>query len=78
MGVFKCKMCGGSLEVKEGMTICECPYCETEQTIPTQKDEIMINRFNRANVLRLKSDFDRAYNDILTGCKGLFDTLTEK
>ena len=23
-------------------------------------------------------DFDRAYNDILTGCKGLFDTLTEK
>ena len=62
MGVFKCKMCGGSLEVKEGMTICECPYCETEQTIPTQKDEIMINRFNRANVLRLKSDFDRAYN----------------
>ena len=24
MSVFKCKMCGGALEISEGMKICEC------------------------------------------------------
>ena len=28
MAVFKCKMCGGALEVTEGMTVCECEYAE--------------------------------------------------
>ena len=27
MAVFKCKMCGGGLNVTEGMTVCECEYC---------------------------------------------------
>ena len=71
MGVFKCKMCGGSLEVKEGMTICECPYCETEQTIPRQNDDITINLFNRANRMRMKSEFDKAqvkYEELVLDC----------
>ncbi len=34
MAVYKCKMCGANLEVKEGMTICECGYCGSSQTIP--------------------------------------------
>ena len=32
--VFKCKMCGGVLEVQPGMTICECQYCGAVQTLP--------------------------------------------
>ena len=27
MAVLKCKMCGGSLDITEGMTVCECEYC---------------------------------------------------
>ena len=35
MAVLKCKMCGGTLDVTEGMTVCECEYCGTQQTITT-------------------------------------------
>ncbi|MDO4478006.1 MAG: DUF6273 domain-containing protein [Lachnospiraceae bacterium] len=60
MAIFKCKMCGGSLEVQEGMTVCECEYCGTEQTLPSVKEEELQGLFNRANVLRMKSEFDKA------------------
>lgn len=30
MAVFKCKMCGGNLDVADGMTVCECEYCGTK------------------------------------------------
>ena len=60
MAVFKCKMCGGSLEVTEGMTVCECEYCGTKQTLPAFDNEKKINLFNRANRLRYKCNFDGA------------------
>lgn len=60
MAVFKCKMCGGTLEIQEGTTVCECEYCGTKQTVPTVKDEALQTLFNRANVLRMKSEFDKA------------------
>ena len=62
MAVFKCKICGSSLEVTEGMTVCECSYCGNTQTLSKQRDEISVNKFNRANNLRLKAEFDKAYN----------------
>lgn len=34
MSIFKCKMCGGDLEIAEGVTIAECEYCGTKQTVP--------------------------------------------
>ena len=37
--VFKCKMCGDNLEVQEGMTVCECEYCGSKQTVPQLDDE---------------------------------------
>ena len=60
MAIFKCKMCGGQLEVSEGMTVCECEYCGTQQTLPKNHDDVLTNLFNRANNLRMKSEFDKA------------------
>ena len=55
MAVFKCKMCGGNLEVQDGMTV-----CESIQAIPTNTDDNLRILFNRANVLRMKAEFDKA------------------
>lgn len=60
MAVFKCKMCGGSLEVSTGMTVCECAYCGTQQTLPKDLSDAASNQFNRANNLRMKCEFDKA------------------
>ena len=60
MAVFKCKMCGGSLEVTEGMTVCECEYCGTKQTLPRTDNEQTLNMFNRANHFRQQCEFDKA------------------
>ena len=60
MAILKCKMCGGTLNITEGMTVCECEYCGTQQTITTSQDENMQALFNRANILRMKSEFDKA------------------
>ena len=60
MAVLKCKMCGGSLNVQEGMTVCECEYCGTTQTIHAVDDEKKITLFSRANRLRAACEFDKA------------------
>ena len=60
MAIYKCKMCGGDLEVAEGVTVVECEYCGTKQTVPTSNDEEIRNLFNRANLLRRKCEFDKA------------------
>ncbi len=59
MAVFKCKMCGGTLEINNE-TVAVCQYCGTKQTIPKSRDEVVSNLFNRANNLRLKCEFDKA------------------
>lgn len=60
MSLFKCKMCGGDLDIAEGLTVAECDYCGTKQTVPKAMDENMQSLFNRANTLRIKSEFDKA------------------
>ena len=60
MAIFKCKMCGGDIEIIEGTTVAECLYCGTKQTVPNVNDEKRINLFNRANRLRMNSEFDKA------------------
>ncbi|MBQ3603466.1 MAG: toll/interleukin-1 receptor domain-containing protein [Clostridia bacterium] len=60
MAVFKCKMCGASLDVRSGSTIITCEYCGSTQTLPHLNDELIANLFNRANNLRLKCEFDKA------------------
>ena len=69
MAIFKCKMCGGDLDVREGNTVCECEYCGTKQTVPTADNDKKVNAFNRANHLRSICDFDKAagvYESIVT------------
>ena len=69
MAVFKCKMCGGNLEVQEGMTVCECEYCGSTQTVPQLDNEKKITLFTRANRLRIACEFDKAsgvYESIVT------------
>ena len=31
MVVFKCKMCGGDLDINAGVTVVECEYCGKEK-----------------------------------------------
>ena len=39
MALFKCKMCGGALEINNNETVATCEYCGTQQTLP-KLDEI--------------------------------------
>lgn len=58
--IFQCKCCGGSLKVEEDASTGVCEYCGNVMTIPKVDDEKVMNLFNRANHLRMKSEFDNA------------------
>ena len=60
MAVFKCKMCGGDLNITEADKVVECEYCGTTQTVPSADKEKKMTLFNRANRLRLNNEFDKA------------------
>ncbi len=60
MAAFKCKMCGGNLEIQEGTTVCECEYCGSKQTLPKTDNEQSLNLINRANHFRQQCEFDKA------------------
>ncbi len=68
MSIFKCKMCGGTLEISEHQTVAECEYCGTQQTLPRLNDERKANLYDRANHFRRNNEFDKAmsiYESIL-------------
>ncbi len=52
MGVIKCKMCGGDLNIMEGASTATCDFCGSVQTIPKADDEKKLALFARANRLR--------------------------
>ena len=60
MAILRCKMCGGNLEVNEGEKITTCPYCGSQQTIPSTDNEKLVKLYNRANTCRLHNEFDMA------------------
>lgn len=67
MAVFKCKMCGGALEVNNE-TVAVCQYCGTKQTLPKLDDDRKANLYDRANHFRRNNEFDKAmgiYEQIL-------------
>ena len=68
MAVIKCKMCGGTLEIKNNETVAICEYCGTKQTLPKLDDERKTNLYDRANHFRRNNEFDKAmgiYEQIL-------------
>lgn len=68
MSIFKCKICGGALEVDGALTVATCEYCGTKQTLPKLDDEHKANLYDRANHFRRNNDFDKAmgiYENIL-------------
>ncbi len=60
MALFKCKMCGGALEVTADSTITQCEYCGSQQTLPRVNDERLASFYERANDLRMSHEFDKA------------------
>ena len=60
MAALKCKMCGGDLELTPDVTVAECPYCGTKQTVPNADNEKKMTLFTRANRLRFNCEFDKA------------------
>ncbi len=69
MSTFKCKMCGGALEIENGASIATCEYCGTKQTLPKLDDEKRANLYDRANHFRRNNEFDKAmgiYEQILS------------
>ena len=68
MSFFKCKMCGGALEIEGNQTIATCEYCGTQQTLPKLDDDRRISMYERANHFRRNNEFDKAmgiYEQIL-------------
>ncbi len=60
MAVFKCKMCGGTLEVSDRQSVISCAWCGTSQTLPRLDDERRNNLYERANHFRRENNYDRA------------------
>ena len=68
MAIFKCKICGGSLEIDSSQSVATCEYCGTKQTLPKLDNERRANLYDRANHFRRNNDFDKAmgiYENIL-------------
>lgn len=68
MSVFKCKMCGGTIEFNHGDTVGICDSCGTKQTLPHLGDDRRANLYDRANHFRRSNEFDKAegiYEQIL-------------
>ncbi len=68
MSIFKCKMCGGVLEINNNESVATCEYCGTQQTLPKLDDDKRANMYDRANHFRRNNEFDKAmgiYEQIL-------------
>lgn len=68
MSIFKCKMCGGTLEIMQNESVAVCEYCGTKQTIPKLDDNKRENLYDRANHFRRNNEYDKAmgiYEQIL-------------
>ena len=60
MAIFKCKMCGGTIEFEQGASVGICDSCGTKQTLPRLDDDRRVNLYDRANHFRRNNEFDKA------------------
>lgn len=58
--IFKCKMCGGTIEFEHGATVGVCDSCGTKQTLPKLTDDKKTNIYERAGHYRRTNEFDKA------------------
>ena len=70
MAIFECKMCGGALDIQDGVTVTKCFFCGTKQTIPKLDSEKKTTLFSRANRLRFNCEFDKA--------SGLYESIVSE
>ena len=59
---YKCKICGGSLDVHIGEKITVCEYCGVRQTIPSFIEPKTEEIYNRANNYLMHNEFDKSEN----------------
>ena len=60
MAKIQCKMCGGMVELQDGMTVGECPYCGSTTTFPKLSSPLDEQLYGRAEHYRLAGEFDKA------------------
>ena len=60
MAKIQCKMCGGQVELPNGVTAGECPYCGSLTTFPRLETEQREQLYNRAERFRQNNNFDKA------------------
>lgn len=60
--LYKCKICGGQLNINKEDKLTTCPYCGSIQTIPNLEDEKINRLFDRGNELIRNCQFDDAIN----------------
>ena len=68
MSIFKCKICGGSLEITPDQSVAVCEYCGTKQTLPRLDGDRKAMLYDRADHFRRNNDYDKAtgiYEQIL-------------
>ena len=68
MSKINCKICGGKLNLPEGITAGECPYCGTTTTFPKISGKYHEQLYNRAEEFRRLCNFDKAiscYDDLI-------------
>ena len=70
MSIYKCKMCGGTIDVQEGQNVVTCEFCGTTQTVHSFDNEKKTTYFRRAEALRYKCEFDKA--------AGIYETIVSE
>ncbi len=63
MSVFKCKMCGGTVEFNKGDTVGVCQYCGTKQTV-FYFDEVNRTPTNRFTIIQ-KPDYNVSIKELV-------------
>ena len=60
MSVFKCKMCGATLNIPKDTNVFKCEYCDTEQTVPVINSQEKEELYDRANYFFHNNEYDKA------------------
>ena len=59
---FKCKICGGQVQVDRAAGVCVCEYCGTKQTIPLFTDDSSKRLYESGNNYLQHCEYDKAEN----------------